>query len=174
MACQEVIVKHALVYLLVLSPLTVWGADKNPDETFFKHAAEGGIAEVEAGKLAQSKGHSDAVKEFGAMMVKDHEAANTKLKSIAAGENVDLPGTSSAQQMASKGKLEVLTGETFDKAYIKNQITAHEKTAALFKKEIASGSDAQAKAFAKETLPTVQAHLKKIKEIASAAGVTTK
>jgi putative membrane protein len=160
--------------LIVTIPVIAWGADKSPDQDFFKHAAEGGIAEVEAGNLAQSKASSQAVKDFGAMMVKDHTAANAKLKSIAAGENVDLPNSSGATQMASKAKLEVLSGDTFDKAYIKNQVSAHEQTVSLFKKEIASGTDAQAKAFAKETLPTVQAHLRKIRDIAAQAGVQTK
>jgi putative membrane protein len=160
--------------LIIVLPAIAWSADKSPDQDFFKHAAEGGIAEVEAGKLAQSKGSSQAVKDFGALMVKDHTDANAKLKSVAASEGVDLPSSSSATQMASKAKLEVLTGETFDKAYIKNQVAAHEQTVSLFKKEIASGSDAQAKAFAKETLPTVQAHLRKIRDIAAQSGVETK
>jgi putative membrane protein len=166
--------KRILLTLLAAIPVVAWSADSNPDKAFFKHAAEGGIAEVEAGKLAQSKGNSQAVKDFGAMMVKDHSAANDELKQIATAQNVDLPSTSSVKQIASKAKLEVLTGDTFDKAYIKGQITAHQETAALFKKEIASGTDAPAKAFAKKTLPTVQAHLKKIKAIAVTEGVTTK
>jgi putative membrane protein len=160
--------------LILAIPMFAFGADKNLDSDFFKHAAEGGLAEVEAGKLAQDKGNSQAVKDFAAMMVKDHSAANEKLGSIAAGENITLPTTSSVGQMASKAKLEVLSGDTFDKSYIKNQVTAHEQTAALFKKEIMSGADAQAKAFASETLPTVQAHLKKIRQIASDAGISTK
>jgi putative membrane protein len=167
-------VKRLISCLIVLLPAIAWSAAKTPDHEFFKHAAEGGIAEVAAGNLAQSKGNSQAVKDFGAMMVKDHTDANAKLKSIAAGENVDLPSSASAVQMASKAKLEVLTGEAFDKAYIKNQVTAHEQTVSLFKKEIATGTDSQAKAFAKETLPTVQAHLRKIRDIAAQAGVETK
>jgi putative membrane protein len=164
-----------VVALLVLGvPVLAFGADKSADSAFFKHAAEGGIAEVEAGQLAQDKGNTQAVKDFGAMMVKDHSAANDKLKGIAAGENITLPTSSSASQMASKAKLEVLTGDTFDKSYIKGQVKAHEHTVALFKKEIASGTDAQAKAFATETLPTVRAHLKKIRQIAADAGVTVK
>jgi putative membrane protein len=166
--------KRLITCLIVAVPVIAWGADKSPDQTFFKHAAEGGIAEVEAGNLAQSKGSSQAVKDFGAMMVKDHTEANAKLKSIAAGESIDLPSSSGAMQMASKAKLEVLTGETFDKAYIKNQVAAHQQTVSLFKKEIATGTDDQAKSFAKATLPTVQAHLKKIREIAATAGVETK
>jgi len=166
--------KRIILGIIVAAPALVWGADKNPDEAFFKHAAEGGIAEVEAGKLAQNKGNSAAVKDFGAMMVKDHTEANQKLKSIASSENVELPSTSSASQIATKGKLEVLTGDAFDKAYIKGQIKAHRETAALFKTEIASGADSQAKSFAKETLPTVQAHLKKVEDIAAQSGVTEK
>ena len=162
-----------LACLIAAIPVVAWSAD-NPDKDFFKHAAEGGIAEVEAGKLAESKGSSQTVKDFGAMMVKDHAAANTKLQGIAATKAIDLPSTSSVKQMAGKAKLEVLTGDTFDKSYIKGQIAAHQQTAALFKREIASGQDVEAKAFAKETLPTVQAHLKKIKGIAAEAGVTAK
>ena len=163
-----------LACLIAAIPVVAWSADNNPDQSFFKHAAEGGIAEVEAGKLAESKGSSQAVKDFGAMMVKDHTEANNELKALATTENVDLPESSSAKQMATKAKLEVLTGETFDKSYIKGQITAHEETAGLLKKEIASGKDPKAQAFAKEILPTVNAHLKKIREIAASAGVTEK
>jgi putative membrane protein len=166
--------KRVVALLVLAVPVLAFGTDKSPDSAFFKHAAEGGIAEVEAGQLAQDKGNSQAVKDFGAMMVKDHSAANDRLKGIAAGENITLPTSSSVSQMASKAKLEVLTGDTFDKSYIKGQVKAHEQTVALFKKEIASGTDAQAKAFATETLPTVRAHLKKIRQIATDAGVTVK
>jgi putative membrane protein len=155
-------------------PVIALGADKNPDADFFKHAAEAGIAEVEAGKLAQDKGSSQAVKDFGAMMVTDHSAANDKLKSIATAENVDLPSSSSVKDMATKAKLEVLSGDTFDKSYIKSQVTAHRQAVALFRKEAASGQDSQAKAFAAATLPALKGHLKKIDGIAAEAGVTSK
>jgi putative membrane protein len=163
-----------LVSSVLILPAIAVGADKNPDADFFKHAAEAGIAEIEAGKLAQDKGSSTAVKDFGAMMVKDHTAAADKLKSVAAAENVDLPMTSSVKDMATKAKLEVLSGDTFDKSYIKGQVSAHRQAVALFRKEAASGQDAQAKAFAAATLPTLKAHLKKIDGIAADAGVTSK
>lgn len=108
------------------------------------------------------------------MMVKDHSAANDKLKSLAASKNVTLPTSASVGEMATKAKLDVLSGDTFDKSYIKSQLKAHRDTIALFKTEIASGQDADAKAFASSTLPTVQSHLKAIKTIAAGAGVNTK
>jgi putative membrane protein len=162
--------KRVLALLILAAPLVAM-AD-SPDATFYKKAAEGGISEVEAGNLAQSKGNSQKVKDFGAMMVKDHSAANDKLKALAATKDVSLPTTSSVGQMATKAKLEVLSGDTFDKSYIKGQVQAHQNTIALFRKEIASGQDSDAQAFAKATLPTLQSHLKAINAIAADAGVT--
>jgi putative membrane protein len=170
----KVSITATMVATMLAVPVIALGADKSPDADFFKQAAEAGVAEVEAGKLAQDKGSSAAVKDFAAMMVKDHTAANDKLKSLAASENIDLPNHAGPKDMAAKVKLQVLSGDSFDKAYIKNQVGAHRQAVALFRKEAASGQDEQAKAFATATLPTLKSHLKKIDEIAAEAGVTTK
>jgi putative membrane protein len=157
--------------LLFCLPLTALAKDANPDESFFKDAAEAGLAEVDAGKLALSKGSSPAVKEFAAMMVKDHTAANEKLEALATTKGVKLPTEPGLKHKAMKKKMDMKSGDSFDKDYIAGQIKDHKDTADLLKKEIDSGKDADAKAFAGETLPTVEAHLKKIQDIASKAGV---
>jgi putative membrane protein len=166
--------KRILAMLVVAAPLAAaalaFGADSNPDASFFKNAAEGGLFEVKAGNQAEQKANSQRVKDFGAMMVKDHTAASAKLGSIAASKNITLPTSPSVEQMATLAKLDVLTGDAYDKSYIRSQIKAHEETVELFKKEIASGQDADAKAFAAATLPTVEHHLKAAKAIASEAG----
>ena len=159
--------------LMLALPMAAFAAP-NPDGSFYKHAAEGGIAEVDAGRLAQDKGNSQQVKDFGAMMVKDHSAANEKLQALAASKNITLPTTPSVTQVAGKAKLDVLSGDTFDKSYVKGQISAHRETVALFRKEISSGQDSDAKAFATATLPTVKAHLKAITAIAADMGINTK
>ena len=156
--------------LVVLSMLSFAGAalaqGSASDQSFYHKAAEGGMAEVEAGKLAQDKGSSEAVKEFGEMMAKDHSQANAKLAKIAADKKVALPKELNAEHRAMKKKLESLSGAQFDKAYVQGQIKDHEATVALFKREIESGADGDAKQFAKETLPTVEAHLQEIRQIA--------
>jgi len=146
-------------------------ADDNPDATFYKKAAEDGMAEVELGKLAQDKSPTASVKEFGAMMVTDHSAANDKLKVIAAQKNIKLPTSPSVGQMATKTKLEALSGKPFDKSYIKGMVEDHQEDIKEFQTEATSGQDADAKAYAAATLPTLKAHLKKIRAIASAQGV---
>lgn len=163
----------SVVMLVALSlPAVGVGAADNPDFSFYKHAAEGGISEVELGNLAQQKSSNASVKDFGALMVTDHTAANDKLKSLAASKNIKLPESSSVGEMATKAKLEILSGDTFDKSYIKGMVEDHEKDITLFKKEAASGQDPDAKAFAAATLPTLRMHLKKIRAIAATTGVT--
>ena len=165
--------KRMIAALMIAAPLAAFAAS-NPDAAFYKNAAEAGIAEVEAGKLAQDKGGSQKVKDFGAMMVTDHSAANDKLKALASSKDITLPSSSSVGQMANKAKLEVLSGDTFDKSYIKGQLKAHREAVALFKKESTAGQDTDAKAFATATLPTLRAHLKAVTALATDAGVATK
>ena len=156
---------------LMVIPMVALAAPKSPDESFYKKAAEGGMAEVELGQLAQSKGTSQAVKDFGAMMVKDHSAANDQLKTLASSKGIDLPGGPSIGQKTTKGKLEVLSGDTFDKSYIKGMVKDHKEDIKEFEHEAKYGQDADAKSFAATTLPTLRAHLDKIESIASSAGV---
>jgi putative membrane protein len=164
--------KICWITLAMALPSALLAADANPDATFYRNAAEGGIAEVELGQLAQEKASSPSVKAFGAMMVADHSAANDKLKTVAAGKGVELPTSPSVGQMAAKTKLEVLSGTTFDKSYIKGMIKDHEEDIKEFQQEAASGRDPDARAFARATLPTLQSHLKKIQSIAANEGVS--
>ena len=163
--------KHVAALLVLLLPFSAFAADI-PDIAFYRSAAEGGIAEVDMGNLAQQQARSPSVKEFGAMMVKDHSAANEKLKALAESKNITLPANSSVEEVTAKARLKALSGSSFDKSYIKGMIKDHEEDIAEFKKEAASGLDPDARAFAKATLPTLEAHLKKIQSIAAEAGVS--
>jgi putative membrane protein len=135
------------------------------DSDFAKEAAEGGMAEVKFGQLAQDKGASDAVKEFGKRMVDDHSRANDKLKNIAERENVKLPLSLSKKDQSTYDKLSKLSGDAFDRAYAHDMVKDHENDIASFQQEAANGRDPGIKTFASETLPTLQDHLKLAKEM---------
>jgi putative membrane protein len=166
-------VKKLIAATLFIMPFAAFAAS-DPDMSFYKHAAEAGISEVELAQLAQDKATSQDVKDFAAMMVKDHSAADDKLKSIAASKGIDLPTSASIGEMATKAKLDVLSGNTFDKSYIKSQIKAHRQAIALFRKEAANGQDPEAKAFASDTLPTLEKHMQAIRRVAASAGINSK
>jgi putative membrane protein len=174
---EEKTMKKLLALAALASPLAfaplAFAAD-DPDATFYKKATEGGLFEVDTGNQAAKTSNNQQIKDFGTMLATDHAAANDKLKSIAASKNISLPSSASVGQMAQKAKLDVLTGDTYDKSFVNTQIKAHEQTIALFKKEIASGQDADAKAFATATLPTLRKHLKQARAIATQAGYAGK
>ena len=130
------------------------------DNTFITKAAQGGMAEVALGKLAQTNASSDKVKQFGKRMVDDHTTAGYELSTIASKKGVTMPSGLDAKDQALKDKLSKLNGSDFDKAYMQDMVKDHRADVAEFKKEANSGQDADVKAFAAKTLPTLEDHLK--------------
>jgi putative membrane protein len=101
------------------------------DEQFLKTMANGGLMEVEAGKLASARAADPEVKKFGQMMVSDHSKSNEKLKALAETRKVELPKTPDAEKKAEKAKLEAQSGPDFDTAYMSAMVKAHQKTVEL-------------------------------------------
>jgi putative membrane protein len=130
------------------------------DNAFFEKLAQAGMAEVDAGKLAENKGVSAEVREYGAMMVKHHGAANQKLEKLAITKGVTLPATAGEENLAAMKSLQSKDGARFDQAYVASQVKAHEEAVQLLRMEIAASQDADTKAFAEALLPTVESHLK--------------
>jgi len=132
---------------------------RNPDQKFAEEAALGGMAEVEAGRLAQTKATAALVKAFAQQMVADHSKANDQLKQLALGKGIMLPtgpDRSHARDLEKAGKLQ---GAEFDREYMKMMVADHKKTVSLFEKEAKSGKDADLKSFAATMLPDLQKHL---------------
>jgi len=136
------------------------------DKKFVREAAQGGMAEVELGKLATEKASSDEVKKFGQRMVDDHTKAGNELKQIAGEKGIVVSQQLSAKDKMTKDRLSKLSGEQFDKAYMADMVKDHTQDVADFQKEANSGADSDVKNFAAKTLPTLQDHLREAKQIA--------
>jgi putative membrane protein len=136
------------------------------DRSFITKAAEGGLAEVELGQLAQEKAKDSKIKDFGKRMVDDHGKANDQLKSLASSKGVNLPSDLNAKDKAEKDRLSKLSGEQFDKAYMSLMVKDHTKDVSEFRRESQSAKDPEVKNFASSTLPTLEEHLKIAKSIA--------
>jgi putative membrane protein len=145
------------------------GSVSTSDRKFVRAAAQGGMAEVELGKLAVEKGSSDEVKKFGQRMVDDHSKAGDQLKQIASEKGITVPQQLSAKDRALKDRLSKLSGEDFDKAYMSDMVKDHTQDVADFQRESSSGADSDIKDFAAKTLPTIQDHLRQAKEISPSA-----
>jgi putative membrane protein len=136
------------------------------DAKFMLTAAQGGLAEVAAARVALDHASSDAVKQYAQKMVDDHTANNAELMQLAATKGVTLPTATDAKHQAELDKLSKLSGAQFDAEYVKNSgVKDHEAMEKLMTKESSGGKDADAKAFAAKTLPAVQSHLQMARDM---------
>jgi putative membrane protein len=134
------------------------------DEQFITKAAQGGMMEVEVGRLAQEKGSTNEVKEFGRKLEQDHTKANDELKKLAASKNVQLPADMGAEK-AAVDKIRGLSGDQFDKAFLKMAVRDHKKDVNEFQKQTTRSMDSDVKNFATTTLPTLQEHLRQAEQL---------
>jgi putative membrane protein len=142
-------------------------APADADSRFAMTAAEGGMLEVELGRLASTRTANAEVQQFAARMVTEHSKANAELTEIASGKSLTLP---TQEQVKSKhegmiAKLQKLEGAAFDREYMAAMVKDHDKDVALFEKQAKNGRDVALKAFAEKTLPTLREHQKMAKQV---------
>jgi putative membrane protein len=142
------------------------------DKRFVKAALQGGLGEIELGKLAAEKGNSDDVKQFGQKMVDDHGKMGETMTGVAQQVGVTPPTGLSVSEEAEKAKLNMLSGESFDKAYISAMVKDHEADLKDFRKEANGGSSPAVKSAAHDGETVVSHHLMMIRKIAQAHNVS--
>jgi putative membrane protein len=148
------------------------GASAGPsmDKAFVKKALEGSMAEVQMGQLALQKSSDDQVKQFAQRMVDDHGKMVDQMKPVAEQMGVKVPDSPSKGQMKSMEKMKALSGDDFDKAYIKDMVKDHKKDSSEFKQEAQSTQNPQLKELVTQGSQTIDSHLQQIQQIAQSKG----
>ncbi len=134
------------------------------DARFLQDVAADGQAEVQLADLAASKAASADVKAFAAKLKADHSKANERLKTIASAKLVSLPTSLPSSQRNTEARLNKLEGAAFDKAYLDEMVRDHQRAINTFTGKTRS-SDPEVKAFAEDTLPSLQSHLAQAQEL---------
>ena len=129
------------------------------DKAFVAKVSQGGMYEVELGKLAESKGARQDIKDQGNTEAHDHGLVGDKLKAIATSAGVSFPDTLNTEFQGRLDRMKGLSGAAFDSAYVKDMKAIHDADGAAFAKEAKSGTNPDLKAFAAETHRIVQRHL---------------
>jgi putative membrane protein len=155
----------------VVAPLLILACSSAKDSTkFATNAAQGGMAEVELGRLATQRAGDPSVREFGARMISDHTRANSELKSIAARKGIQLPADMTSDQKSEVDKLSKMSGPDFDKEYMSTMLKDHQADVKDFETQAKDGNDGDIKDFAGKTLPTLQQHLQMAQQTAQKVG----
>jgi putative membrane protein len=140
------------------------------DSVFIQRASSAGLLQVKLGQLAEKKGTSPAVVEFGKRMVTDYSKANEELKAAAKVAGFPAPALLRQDQQIfdrfnGKGR------SSFDKAYMAQMVAQHNEEVRLFKGESAGGRVQSLKQLAARMLPEMEQRLSLATETAGSVGV---
>lgn len=135
------------------------------DADFMVAAANGGMAEVSAGKVAKEKATNSSVKDFGAKMVDDHSKINNRLKALADSLNITLPTTVDKDAQSMIDKLNSTAVKDFDGDYMEMMVKDHNEDVDDFQKASKSISNPGIHNFVMETLPILLEHQQMAKQI---------
>jgi len=142
------------------------GAPDFSAETKFAVAiADGGMLEVKLSELAMKNASSKKVKEFAKIMIKDHTTAGNELKSMAETKGMALPASLGDKNQKIYDDMSKLKGADFDKAYMSQMVSDHKDAVSAFESQAKDSKDADIKAWAGKTLPTIIHHMDMAKAI---------
>ncbi len=171
----------AITTLLAAGPLMAQNQPKTSTEkekaphtaaSFIKNAAEGNLAEVQLGQLAQQKSQNAQVKEFGQRLVQDHTQANQKLETLAKSENVTWPTQPDKRDQRLMQRFEKLSGSEFDQQFVRHAIRDHARDIAKYDHAANNLQDNALKSYAQDTLPTLREHLKLAEQLGTSLGLS--
>jgi putative membrane protein len=137
------------------------------DQAFAMMAAEGGLTEVQLGKLAMDRAAGPDVKQLAQRLVQDHTKGNQELLAIAETKDISVPKTLDGNHEDVVKLFSRLEGAQFDREFLRYQVMHHEKDVTAFGLQAKEGQDPELKAFAAQQLPVLQEHLQEVRTLAA-------
>jgi putative membrane protein len=143
------------------------------DKSFVMDAARSSMAEKQLSDLAEQKARSESVKDLAREIKDEHTQAVDKLQQIASNKNVSLPSDVSRSDRSIIDRLQKLSGEEFDKEYMRQTVKEHQRDVENYRQQAKSAKDEEVKEYAKNTLPTLEQHLDRARQVSESIGIET-
>jgi putative membrane protein len=143
-----------------------------PIDTYFvTQTSLGTPFQVDAGRVAESKGTTKAIRDYADLMVSSHITVNNALEAVLKTKSLTPPPTLLKAAYATMvSTLQHEHGKRLDADYVRGQVNYQYANAALYKYEIANGTDPDLKTFAQQTLPKIEDHLDRALKLQKALG----
>lgn len=158
----------SIVCCLALCCLTA-SAEKKPtmtDQQFVNFVAQTDMLEAHLGQMAADQAARQDVKDYAQMLVADHTGDYQQLSVLAAKDGFTVPQGLDAAHDRMIAPFAKLKGAAFDSHYIQAMIAGHTEAIGIYTKEAAHAQNADLKAQASATLPTLHKHLDGAKDLA--------
>lgn len=132
--------------------------------------------DIDAGKLAQAKASSKAVKDFAQRMITDHGGVNKSATELVTKLQVTPEPNDTSKSLQKGGDdnlaaLKKLGGAAFDKAYVDHEVVYHQAVLdAVDQTLIPNAKNAELKALLVKVRPAFVAHLEHARQLQSSLG----
>jgi putative membrane protein len=139
------------------------------DSIFIQRVSSDGLLQARLGQLAQKKGSSPSVVEFGKRMVADYSKANEELNTAAKQAAFPAPVLVREDQQTFD-RFNRMGRSSFDKAYMAEVVRRHSEVVRLFQREAEAGRVQSLKQLALRMLPDQQQRFSLATETAKSVG----
>lgn len=147
-------------------PLTLSAASASKqDAAFMKMAAEADMMSAHLGQMAEDSASNSAVKDLGKKLVQDHTMNYRELTQLASKTAESIPTAIERRDDREITLLDRTKGKQFDRAFLTYEVADHESLVKAFRQEAEHGQDPDVKAFASQSLPTVEGHLHQAEDL---------
>ena len=136
------------------------------DEDFVEFAGETDLTVARLGQMAESQGSNSQVKQLGRMMQQDHTQDLKALTAVANRIGAIAPNSLDDEHKQVVSRFAGLTGQDFDRKFLKEMSDRHANALAAYKREADRGFNAELKAYAGKALPHLEAHLREAQRLA--------
>lgn len=135
------------------------------DQDFLNFAAETDMTEAHLGQLAANQAASQDVKDFAQTLVTDHTNDYQQVSTVASKAGLTVPKGLDAQHEKMVAPFEKLKGAAFDHRFVHEMVVGHTKAIAEYKREAEAAQNPDVKAYASQTLPTLEKHLQAAQDL---------
>jgi putative membrane protein len=139
------------------------------DSTFLQTVGSLGLLQVKLGKLAQQKGSSDVVRDFGKRMATEYSQANERLAAGAKQAAYPRPVLLRQHQQIFD-RFNTMGKSSFDKSYMAEMVSEHDEVARAVERQAKEGRIASLKQLAAGMLSDVQQRQALATQTASSVG----
>jgi putative membrane protein len=132
---------------------------------YVEMAAASDLFEIQTGRMAQERGQSAAVRQFGAMLVDHHQRTTAQLSAAAMASGTMPTPDLMPMQAQMIAELRAASGSGFDQVFIRQQIQAHDMALALHSNYAARGDTPALRTVANAAVPVVRQHLEQARTL---------
>ncbi len=173
MRLNQLILTGTLAFAATASVLAQSDTFTAKDKNFLRASAQSDMAEMNMANLALQKSSNDDIKTYANQMIADHTKMHEASMPVAQKAGLTPPSDVDAQQKRQAGKLQGMSGDQFDKAYVRANVLGHDKVLRMAKSEEGTTQNSDMKTLLASATPIVQDHATKATELAKKIGVDT-